>query len=88
MDPGPTHVHPQEIREVTPARDTHMVGQALQEVVRSLLNAYYEPQFSPHSHGFRPHRGCHTGDFLIIAIRRGYSVDNFHRNVCNRGSLP
>ena len=32
----------------------------LQEVVRSLLNAYYEPQFSPHSHGFRPHRGCHT----------------------------
>ena len=25
-----------------------------------LLNAYYEPQFSPHSHGFRPHRGCHT----------------------------
>jgi len=32
----------------------------LQEVVRSLLNAYYEPQFSPHSHGFRPQRGCHT----------------------------
>ena len=32
----------------------------LQEVVRSLLNAYYEPQFSPHSHGFRPNRGCHT----------------------------
>jgi retron-type reverse transcriptase len=32
----------------------------LQEVVRSLLEAYYEPQFSPHSHGFRPGRGCHT----------------------------
>ena len=32
----------------------------LQEVVRSLLNAYYELQFSPHSHGFRPGRGCHT----------------------------
>lgn len=32
----------------------------VQEVVRSLLEAYYEPQFSPHSHGFRPHRGCHT----------------------------
>jgi group II intron reverse transcriptase/maturase len=28
--------------------------------MRSLLNAYYEPQFSPHSHGFRPGRGCHT----------------------------
>ena len=32
----------------------------LQEVVRSLLEAYYEPQFSPTSHGFRPERGCHT----------------------------
>jgi len=32
----------------------------LQEVIRSLLEAYYEPQFSVHSHGFRPGRGCHT----------------------------
>lgn len=32
----------------------------LQEVIRSLLEAYYEPQFSEHSHGFRPGRGCHT----------------------------
>lgn len=32
----------------------------LQEVIRQLLEAYYEPQFSNHSHGFRPGRGCHT----------------------------
>lgn len=32
----------------------------LQEVVRSILEAYYEPQFSDRSHGFRPDRGCHT----------------------------
>jgi group II intron reverse transcriptase/maturase len=32
----------------------------LQEVMRSILEAYYEPQFSPTSHGFRPERGCHT----------------------------
>ena len=32
----------------------------VQEVVRMILNAYYEPQFSDHSHGFRPDRGCHT----------------------------
>ena len=32
----------------------------LQDVIRSLLEAYYEPQFSEHSHGFRPERGCHT----------------------------
>ncbi len=32
----------------------------LQEVVRLILSAYYEPQFSPTSHGFRPGRACHT----------------------------
>ena len=32
----------------------------LQEVMRLLLEAYYEPQFSNRSHGFRPNRGCHT----------------------------
>src|SRR5271169_3638699 len=30
------------------------------EVMRLLLEAYYEPQFSDRSHGFRPARGCHT----------------------------
>jgi group II intron reverse transcriptase/maturase len=30
------------------------------EVVRLLLEAYYEPRFSGCSHGFRPGRGCHT----------------------------
>ena len=30
------------------------------EVVRLLLEAYYEPGFSDHSHGFRKGRGCHT----------------------------
>jgi len=30
------------------------------EVVRLLLEAYYEPTFSGQSHGFRKGRGCHT----------------------------
>jgi retron-type reverse transcriptase len=30
------------------------------EVVRLLLEAYYEPTFSDRSHGFRPGRGRHT----------------------------
>ncbi|MGH3874051.1 MAG: reverse transcriptase domain-containing protein [Pseudonocardiaceae bacterium] len=30
------------------------------EVVRLLLEAYYEPSFSHRSHGFRPGMGCHT----------------------------
>ncbi len=32
----------------------------VQEVVRILLQAIYEPLFKDSSHGFRPGRGCHT----------------------------
>jgi group II intron reverse transcriptase/maturase len=42
----------------------------LQEVIRSTLEAYYEPQFSPFSHGFRPDRGCHTA---LIQIQKGWT---------------
>lgn len=30
------------------------------EVIRLLLESYYEPRFSGRSHGFRPRKGCHT----------------------------
>ncbi len=43
----------------------------VQEVVRSILEAYYEPQFSERSHGFRPHRGCHTALDSIHKYWRG-----------------
>jgi len=39
----------------------------LEEVIRMVLSAYYEPQFSRTSHGFRPGRGCHT---TLQQIRR------------------
>jgi group II intron reverse transcriptase/maturase len=32
----------------------------LQEVIRLILESYFEPTFSDFSHGFRPGRGCHT----------------------------
>jgi retron-type reverse transcriptase len=32
----------------------------VQEVVRMILEAIYEPGFSTNSHGFRPKRSCHT----------------------------
>ena len=35
-------------------------GKLVGEVVRLLLEAIYEPQFSRWSHGFRRNRGCHT----------------------------
>lgn len=39
----------------------------VQEVIRLILEAYYEPQFTDSSHGFRPGRGCHTA---LETIRR------------------
>src|SRR2546430_1369404 len=32
----------------------------LAEVMRMILDAYFDGTFSDHSHGFRPERGCHT----------------------------
>src|SRR5258706_10721717 len=32
----------------------------LQEVIRLLLENYFEPEFSDLSHGFRPGKGCQT----------------------------
>ena len=34
--------------------------EVVQEAIRMVLNAIYEPTFLESSHGFRPHRGCHT----------------------------
>ena len=39
-----------------PSTDDKLV----QEVVRMILEAIYEPTFSDRSHGFRPNRSCHT----------------------------
>ena len=46
-------------------RSDKLVG----EVIRLLLEAYYEPQFSGRSHGFRPGRGCHTA-LSEVAVKR------------------
>jgi len=43
----------------------------LQEVIRLLLEAYYEPQFSDLSHGFRIGRGCYTALHQITSQWKG-----------------
>ncbi|MEJ7639422.1 MAG: reverse transcriptase domain-containing protein [Singulisphaera sp.] len=43
----------------------------VQEVIRLILESYYEPQFSDASHGFRPERGCHTALTTIQRTWKG-----------------
>ena len=60
MGSGTASAYSQEKREDAPLGMPTWSDKLLQEVVRSILEAYYEPQLNNHSHGFRPHRGCHT----------------------------
>jgi group II intron reverse transcriptase/maturase len=43
----------------------------VQEVIRLLLQAIYEPQFKDTSHGFRPNRSCHTALAQIKTTCKG-----------------
>jgi group II intron reverse transcriptase/maturase len=43
----------------------------LQDVVRTILEAYYEPRFSDLSHGFRPGRGCHSALMKVTHVWHG-----------------
>ncbi len=42
----------------------------VQEVVRMILQAIYEGAFSDRSHGFRPHKSCHTA---LIQIQKTFT---------------
>jgi retron-type reverse transcriptase len=51
---------PKKNGKLRPPGVTSWSDKLVGEVVRLLLEAYYEPQFSGRSHGFRKGRGCHT----------------------------
>src|SRR4051794_12500562 len=55
-----TDLHPEKIGTKRPLGLPSWSDKLVGEVVRLLLEAYYEPVFSDRSHGFRPRRGCHT----------------------------
>lgn len=60
--------------------DTRQLGiptftdRLVQEVCRMLLESIYEPNFSNHSHGFRPKRSCHTA---LIEIKKNFTDINW-----------
>lgn len=41
----------------------------VQEVLRMVLEAYYEPRFCDSSQGFRPERGCHTA---LVSLKQKF----------------
>lgn len=43
----------------------------IQEVIRMILEAIYEPTFSNNSHGFRPKRSCHTALKEVVTLFTG-----------------
>ncbi|QDN93437.1 reverse transcriptase/maturase family protein [Streptomyces sp. RLB3-6] len=51
---------PKKNGKLRPLGVTNWSDKLVAEVVRLLLEGYYDVQFSDRSHGFRPKRGCHT----------------------------
>ncbi|WP_199288085.1 group II intron reverse transcriptase/maturase [Culicoidibacter larvae] len=47
------------------------IDKLVQEVIRLILEAIYEPSFSENSHGFRPKRSCHTALYQIKKTGKG-----------------
>lgn len=42
----------------------------IQEIVRDILEAIYEPNFTDASHGFRPNKSCHTA---LMEVKRSFT---------------
>lgn len=68
-----------------PTGDDKLVG----EVARILLQRIYEPIFSSDSHGFRPHRSCHTALEEIHKVWKGtkwfieFDIKGFFSNMAH-----
>jgi group II intron reverse transcriptase/maturase len=61
----------------------------VQEVVRLILQAIYEPIFLDSSHGFRPERSCHTALVQIKTTCKGTSwvIEGDIKDFCGRVSF-
>jgi group II intron reverse transcriptase/maturase len=55
-----TYIEKRNSKKLRPLGMPGWTDKLLEEVLRMVLEAYYEPYFRDSSHGFRPQRGCHT----------------------------
>lgn len=59
----------------------------VQEVLREILEAIYEPNFNNNSHGFRPNRSCHTALHQVKTTCKGANwviegdIESFFDNI-------
>jgi len=60
---------PKKNGKMRPLSVPNWTDKLVQEVIRMILEAYYEPQFRHNSHGFRPGRSCHTA---LHQIKHGW----------------
>ncbi|WP_334029341.1 reverse transcriptase domain-containing protein [Nocardia terpenica] len=71
MVSGQAGLHSEEERKKRPLGMPPWSDKIVAEVVRMLLDAYYDVRFSDHSHGFRPGRGCHTALDEVVSVWKG-----------------
>ncbi|GAK58587.1 RNA-directed DNA polymerase [Candidatus Vecturithrix granuli] len=65
-----THI-PKSDRKISPLGMPCWSDKLVQEVLKMVMEAYYEPMFRESSHVFRPNRGCHTALSTICKQWRG-----------------
>lgn len=69
------HIPKKDKKQTCPLGLPSFRDKLLQEVIRLILEAYYEPKSSETSHGFRPGRGCHTA--LRMVSQKGFATKWF-----------
>lgn len=66
---------PKDKTSVRPLGIPAVRDRVAQEVIRGLIEPYFEPYFSRCSYGFRPKRSCHMAIRQVIRLRRmGYNI--------------
>lgn len=65
-----TYIGKRDSKKLRPLGMPGWNDKLLEEVIRLILSAYYEPQFRKSSHGFREAHGCHTA-LDVIAEWKG-----------------
>lgn len=65
-----TYIRKKSSTKMRPLGLPTFTDKLVQEVLRMILEAVYEPTFSEFSHGFRPNRSCHTA---LVSLKKEFT---------------